>query len=79
VGVVSLSMAVGLAAAPVSVRHVATNVVRTAATNQEGSYTILSLPPGQYEVTAHPEGFKGMRPSTTLRSPGGFYETYKPT
>lgn len=72
-------MAVGLVGAEVSVRHVATNVVRTAATKHEGIYAILPLLPRPYEVTAPAQGSKGVRPRTTLRRPGGFYETYKPT
>jgi len=52
--------------ATVSARNLATNVVRSGATNQEGSYTILSLLPGQYEVTAQAQGFKSVRATATL-------------
>src|SRR5437870_5879758 len=44
--------------ATVTARNPATNVSRTAATNGEGFYEILSLAPGEYEVTVEAANFK---------------------
>ncbi|GAB4242574.1 MAG: hypothetical protein Kow00109_18300 [Acidobacteriota bacterium] len=42
----------------VTVRHQATNAVRTAVTNDEGIFRIPNLPPGMYEVKFELPGFK---------------------
>ena len=39
------------------VRNTETNDVRSLLTNHEGNYTITSLPPGKYELTAKMAGF----------------------
>lgn len=43
--------------ATVTARNLATNVSRTAKSNDEGVYQILGLPPGNYEITAEAQGF----------------------
>lgn len=45
----------------VTATNVATNVASTTTTNAEGSYTILYLNPGMYQVSAELSGFKRMR------------------
>jgi hypothetical protein len=56
-----------VAAATVTARNLATNLTRTATTDADGMYQILSLPPGNYEVTAEAAGFsKGRIGSVTL-------------
>jgi len=53
--------------ATVTARNLATNVSREATTNDDGAYQIISLPPGDYEVTAEATGFsKGRIASVTL-------------
>jgi hypothetical protein len=44
--------------ASVTARNTATNISRTATTNDDGFYQIVNLPPGQYEVTAEAPNFK---------------------
>jgi Carboxypeptidase regulatory-like domain/TonB dependent receptor len=56
-----------VAGATVTARNLATNLTRTATTDADGMYQILSLPPGNYEVTAEGAGFsKGRIASVTL-------------
>ena len=53
--------------ASVTARNPATNFSRTATTNDEGYYLILSLPPGDYEITVEaPTYKKTVVPSYTL-------------
>jgi hypothetical protein len=53
--------------ATVTARNLATNVTRDTTTNDDGAYQIISLPPGEYEVTAEAAGFsKGRIASVTL-------------
>ncbi len=53
--------------ASVTARNPATNFSRTATTNDEGYYLILSLPPGDYEITVEaPTYKKTVLPSYTL-------------
>jgi hypothetical protein len=44
--------------ATVTARNPATNVMRSATTNDEGHYRIINLPPGDYEVTVEATNFK---------------------
>src|SRR4029079_9786906 len=44
--------------ATVTARNAATNVTRSATTNDEGVYRIINLPPGDYEVTVEAANFK---------------------
>jgi hypothetical protein len=44
--------------ATVTARNLATNLSRNATTNDEGFYQIVSLPPGDYEVTVEAPSFK---------------------
>src|SRR5258707_1852451 len=44
--------------AKVAARHLATNVVRSAATDGSGNYRITSLVPGIYDVLVERSGFK---------------------
>src|SRR5438477_7698399 len=45
----------------IKLRNTNTNIVRAVQTNHEGNYTITSLPPGPYELTAERHGFSGYR------------------
>lgn len=47
-----------VAGATVTAKSSATNISRSATTNAEGSFQLLSLPPGDYEVTAEAASFK---------------------
>jgi hypothetical protein len=47
-----------IAGATVTVKHVETGLSRTVQTDANGSYTVPSIPVGQYEVTAENSGFK---------------------
>src|SRR5258708_35077590 len=44
--------------ATVTARNPATNLSRTATTNDQGLYQILNLNPGDYDVTVEMQGFK---------------------
>src|SRR6476660_7219594 len=44
--------------ATVTARNPATNVSRTATSNDEGFYRIVNLPPGDYEITVEASNFK---------------------
>jgi hypothetical protein len=53
--------------ATVTVRNPATNVARTATTNDDGFYQLVQLPPGTYEVTVEAANFKkAVVPSITV-------------
>lgn len=53
--------------ATVTARNPATGVARTATTNEEGSYQITNLPPGEYEVAVEAANFsRAIVPSVTL-------------
>ncbi|HYP52186.1 MAG TPA: TonB-dependent receptor [Pyrinomonadaceae bacterium] len=53
--------------ATVTARNTATNLTRTATTNDEGLYQITNLPPGDYEVTVESATFKrAVAPTVTL-------------
>src|SRR5262245_12868544 len=45
----------------VTIRHLDTNVSRSVLTNEEGVFTIVSLNPGNYELTGVKEGFHAIR------------------
>jgi hypothetical protein len=56
-----------ISGATVTARNTATNVSRSATTDGDGAYQLISLPPGNYEVTAEAPGFSKARfPSITL-------------
>lgn len=44
--------------ATVTARNKATNITRTATSNDDGEYTFINLPPGEYEVTVTANNFK---------------------
>ena len=53
--------------ATVTARNPATNVSRTATTNDDGFYRIINLPPGDYEVTVEAASFKkAVHPTVTV-------------
>ncbi|HET9525249.1 MAG TPA: carboxypeptidase regulatory-like domain-containing protein [Pyrinomonadaceae bacterium] len=53
--------------ATVTARNPATNVSRTATTNDDGFYRIINLPPGDYDVTVEATNFKKLvLPTVTL-------------
>src|SRR2546423_10949568 len=53
--------------ATVTARNVSTEFTRTATTGSDGSYQIVQLPPGEYEVTAEAATFsKAVLPNVTL-------------
>src|SRR5687768_13493748 len=47
-----------IAGATVHARGIGTGINRTVTTDSEGNYQIISLPPGEYEVTAEAANFK---------------------
>ena len=49
-----------------TVRNVATRIPRTAATNDDGLYQFINLPPGDYEVLVEAKGFAGVTGKVTL-------------
>jgi hypothetical protein len=57
-GTVSDASGAVVPGAAVTVTNAATNLVRTAATDADGFYTVTNLPVGTYAVTAESQGFK---------------------
>src|SRR5512140_2366082 len=47
-----------VANAPIQAKNVATGVEYASATSTTGNYTLLQLPPGEYQVTVAVPGFK---------------------
>ena len=56
-GFVADASGASLAGVSVQVRNVDTGVVRSAVTANDGSYRIVALPPGNYSLKAHRDGF----------------------
>jgi hypothetical protein len=66
-GAVSDSSGAGVPNAGVTVKSIETGAVRTATTGNDGTYEVLSLPAGAYEVQAALKGFKTqLRQGVTL-------------
>lgn len=66
-GVVKDANGAVVANATVTARNPATNISRNTTTNEEGFYRIVSLPPGDYEVTFEAPNFKKLvLPNVTL-------------
>lgn len=66
-GTVRDTKGAGISGATVTARNAATNVSRSATTNDDGAYQLISLPPGNYEVTAEATGFsKAVVPGVIL-------------
>ena len=57
-GTVRDSTGAVVANAAVTARNPGTNFSRSVTTNDEGSYRIINVPPGDYEVTAEAASFK---------------------
>jgi len=57
-GIVTDSQGAALPGVNVEVRNIATNVISTATTNDEGNYLVANLIPGSYELSANLPGFK---------------------
>ncbi len=57
-GTVADSQSALIVGAEIVIRNVATGLARTATSAQDGSYTVPSLPPGEYEVGASMGGFR---------------------
>src|ERR1700704_205543 len=66
-GVVRDPKGAAISGATVTARNTATNASRSATTDGDGVYQLISLPPGDYEVTVEATGFSKARiPSVTL-------------
>jgi len=57
-GIVTDSESAIIPGVRITLRNVETNIVRAMQTNEEGYFTITSLPPGSYELSAEREGFQ---------------------
>jgi len=57
-GVVRDQSGAVVSGATITARNPATNISKTTTSNDEGSYLIVSLPPGEYEVTVEAANFK---------------------
>ena len=68
-GVVTDSTKAVIVGITVTIRNTETNISHTITTNEDGYFTITSLPPGPYELTASKPGFG------TYRQPGIVLET----
>src|SRR5690348_4375018 len=58
-GVVTDSFQALIPGVHITVRNVDTDIARTLITDQEGNFTITSLPPGKYSLKAEHAGFQG--------------------
>ncbi|MCS6883961.1 MAG: carboxypeptidase regulatory-like domain-containing protein [Acidobacteriota bacterium] len=56
-GMVIDSSGAALAGAAVTVRNIGTNLTRNLSTGEDGSFQVVYLPVGEYEITAKAEGF----------------------
>jgi hypothetical protein len=66
-GVVRDQSGAVVSGATITARNPATNVSKTTTSNDDGSYLIVSLPPGDYEVTIEAANFKkSVLPAVTL-------------
>ncbi|HSP64432.1 MAG TPA: TonB-dependent receptor, partial [Pyrinomonadaceae bacterium] len=66
-GVVRDPKGAAISGATVTARNTATNASRSTTTDSDGGYQLISLPPGDYEVTAEASGFSKARiPTVTL-------------
>src|ERR1700690_1244186 len=57
-GTVTDSTGALVAGAIITAANIATGVHSTAVTDSKGTYTVVQLPPGDYQVTAEAPGFK---------------------
>ncbi len=67
VGTIKDSSGAVVPAATVEVENIDTRINRTVQASAAGDYTVVSLPPGQYQVTAKATGFKNVRATATLQ------------
>ncbi len=66
-GVVEDETAAVLPGVTISATHIATNLVRTVITDDEGRYRLVELPVGAYEIQAQLAGFRSeVRSAITL-------------
>ena len=65
-GVIADSISAAIPTAQISATHSETNRVFRAATDTSGRFTFLTLPIGQYEVSAEAKGFKTSQRSIQL-------------
>src|SRR5438874_1998139 len=70
-GIVQDQQGAFIAKADVSARNVDTGAVRTAVTDDKGTYRISSVPAGSYEVSSSAPGFKTEVRSGILVTVGG--------
>jgi len=56
--------------ATVTISNLDTNQKQTTTTNSEGLYSFAALPPGQYEIEAHVEGFRPLIQPGIVLEPG---------
>src|SRR5262249_56269019 len=56
-GAVTDSAHAAIAGVKVTIRNIDTNIARTMATNEDGYFTITSLPSGPYELIAETQAF----------------------
>ncbi|MCL4850465.1 MAG: carboxypeptidase regulatory-like domain-containing protein [Bryobacteraceae bacterium] len=66
IGFVSDPSGAAVVGTTVAVRNVATNLERSAQTNETGDYTVANLPPGVYSVKIQHGGFKTFESSAEL-------------
>src|SRR5262249_6749635 len=57
-GAVTDSAHAAIAGVKITIRNIDTNIARTMATNEDGYFTITSLPSGPYELIAEKEGLR---------------------
>jgi len=63
-GTVTDASGASIAGATVTIRQIDTNLIRTVATSDVGTYTVPQLAPGRYSVTIDKDGFESFRQSS---------------
>lgn len=58
VGIIKDNSGAVIPSANITARQIETNLTRTIQTQEDGSYTLVQLPPGNYEIRVEVEGFR---------------------
>lgn len=60
-GIVTDATRAAMSGVKITIRNTGTNIARTTTTSEAGTYTLLDLAPGTYELTAERQGFPNLQ------------------